>query len=245
MAGAGEAAAASSEKDTNPAPWEFRISPFGWAPTNINFHVKDGAVNEHLNISLDDIANTVKGILEIRGEVRKGRVGSFVSFMYIELNGRTGNQISIDVDDSVYYWNYGVTYEVGRWKLGDTSDAPVVTVEPFVGGSTLRDSIVINTLGREADVELEFTTPVAGVNTYVDIDEHWNFIFMANYGGFDVDDVHRTWNVVGGVGYRFNIGRHPANFQVGYRALEIDYRANGADLDITAAGPVVGLSFDF
>jgi len=37
------------------------------------------------------------------------------------------------------------------WKLGAAADAPVVTVEPFIGGSTLRDSRVINTLGRPAE----------------------------------------------------------------------------------------------
>ncbi len=134
---------------------------------------------------------------------------------------------------------------MGRWKLGDAVNAPVVTIEPFVGGSTLHDSIRINTLSREDDVELDFTTPVAGVNAYVDFNQRWNFIFSANYGGFDVDDVHRTWAVVGTAGYRFNIGKKPANFLFGYKALEIDYRTDGADLDITAAGPIVGLSFDF
>jgi hypothetical protein len=94
--------AVSAENDTDPVPWEFRVTPFGWAPTDINFHVKDGDVNEHLNISLDELANTMKGVAELRGEVRKGKIGSFVSFMYIELNGETGNRVWISREILLY-----------------------------------------------------------------------------------------------------------------------------------------------
>jgi hypothetical protein len=94
--------AVSAENDTDPVPWEFRVTPFGWAPTDINFHVKDGDVNEHLNISLDELANTMKGVAELRGEVRKGKIGSFVSFMYIELNGEKGNRVWISREILLY-----------------------------------------------------------------------------------------------------------------------------------------------
>ena len=226
-------------------PWRFRLIPFGWAPSNINFHVKDGPVNEHLNLSLDDLAGAIKGIAELQGEVRKGPIGGFVSMMYLQLNGNTGNLIKIDANDQVYFWNYGLTYEAGRWNLGDAPGSPSVKVEPFVGGRTLRDSIRLNTFGRTKNVELEFTVPVAGVKTYWDLDKHWNLALAGDYGGFDVDGVNETWMVTGVVGYRFDIRGHPANVMAGYRTLFIDYEEDGAELDINAHGPIFGLAIDF
>jgi hypothetical protein len=226
-------------------PWRFRVIPFAWAPSNVDFHVKDGQVNEHANLSLDDLLGAFEGGAEVRGEVRKGPIGGFVSLIYLELNGDTGNQVNIDVDDQVFLWNYGLTYEVGRWNLGDTPESPAVTVEPFVGGRTLRDSVRINVLGRTDDVELDFTTPIIGVNTYWDLDKHWNFIFIGDYGGFGVDNVHATWQVTGAVGYRFDILGLPANVMAGYRKLFVDYRNDGAELEINVHGPIVGFAIDF
>jgi hypothetical protein len=233
--------ATSSKDATGKAPWEFRLTPFAWAPSEVDFHVKDGPVNEHLNVSLDDLAGAAEGAAEIRGDVHKGRFGAFVSAIYMELNGNTGDAIKIDVDDSVYFWFYGVSYALEPWHFGDA----VATVEPFVGGRTLRDSIKLNTLGVDRSVELEFTTPVVGVTASVDFNERWNFFFEADYGGFDVDHVNVNWNVEGGVGYRFHIRSQPANLLVGYRKYFLDYEKGGAELDINAHGPVVGLALDF
>ena len=238
---ASAADATSTKNDTGKAPWKFRVTPFAWAPSEVDFHVKDGPVNEHLNVSLDDLAGAAKGAAEIRGDVHKGRFGAFVSAIYMELNGNTGDAIKIDVDDSVYFWFYGVSYALEPWHFGDA----VAIVEPFVGGRTLRDSIKLNTLGVDRNVELEFTTPVVGVTATVDFNERWNFFFEADYGGFDVDHVNVNWNVEGGVGYRFHIRSQPANLLVGYRKYFLDYEKGGAELDINAHGPVVGLALDF
>jgi hypothetical protein len=226
-------------------PWRFRLMPFGWAPSEVDFHVKDGQTNEHAGLSLDDLAGALEGAVEVRGEVRKGPIGGFVSLVYLELDGDTGNRVNIDVDDQVFLWNYGLTYEVGRWNLGDTPGSPAVTVEPSVALRTLRDSISVNIAGRTKDVELDFTTPTIGVNTYWDLGKHWNFIFMGDYGGFNVDNVHETYQVTGLVGYRFDILGLPANVVAGYRKLFVDYRNDGADLEINAHGPMVGVAIDF
>jgi hypothetical protein len=226
-------------------PWRFRVTPFGWAPSEVDFHVKDGQTDEHASLSLDDLASALKGAAEVRGEVRKGPFGAFVSMMAMELNADVGNRISIDVDDTVFLWDYGLTYEVGRWNLGDTPESPAVTVEPFAGGRTLRDSIRINVLGRTTNVELDFTTPVVGLKTFWDLDKNWNFILVGDYGGFDVDDVHETWQITAVVGYRFEMFGLPTNFMAGYRKLFIDYRKNGAELEIDVHGPIVGLAIDF
>jgi hypothetical protein len=228
----------STEDGTDKAPWKFRVTPFAWAPSEVDFHVKDGPVNEHLNLSLDDLAGAMEGAAEFRAEVHKGRFGAFVSTIYMELNGNTGDAIKIDVDDSVYFWFYGVSYALEPWHFGET----VVTVEPFVGGRTLRDSIRLNTQGVDREVELEFTTPVVGVTASADFNERWNIFLEADYGGFDVNV---QWNAEAGVGYRFHIRSQPLNLLVGYRKWFLDYEKGGAELDINAHGPIVGLAFDF
>jgi hypothetical protein len=94
-------------------------------------------------------------------------------------------------------------------------------------------------------VELEFTTPVVGVNTYMDLDKHWNLYFYGYYGGFNVDNVDTTWQATLAAGYRFDIRGLPANFMLGYKKLFINYQEDGLELDINAHGSIAGLAIDF
>jgi hypothetical protein len=227
------------------APWSFRVIPFAWIPSEIDFQVKDGPINEHASLSTSDLLGVLEAAAEFQGEVRKGPIGGFISLIYLTLNGETGDRATIDVDDDVFLWNYGITFEVADWSLGAEPSSPNVRLEPFGGGRTLADSIRVNTVGRTRDVELNFTTPVVGLKTYWDLDEHWNLELAGDYGGFGVDDVRATWQVTGVAGYRFDAWGVPVNFLAGYRYLYINYKKDGVELDVDGHGPIVGLALEF
>jgi hypothetical protein len=60
-------------------------------------------------------------------------------------------------------------------------------------------------------------------------------------GGFGASsDV--TWDVMGGVGYQYS---DSVSFNLGYRALGVDYDHDGFVYDIVQQGPILGAVFRF
>lgn len=233
-------------------PWRFRLQPYGWIPwIPIKAELEDSNTRSG-TITLDDILKDLKFLFEGTVQVRKGPFGVYLDTLGIGLvgNEEVDDAIRLKVDDDAFLWNYGLSFEAGRVPFGDDAGGAGVAFEPYVGLRTLRDSIEVelNFSGSQVadrNVELDFTVPVVGLRTYWDLTERWNLYASADIGGWDVEDVHRTWQAVSGVGYKFHIGSVPANFLAGYRTLHVDYREDGADLRITVHGPIVSLALDF
>ena len=63
------------------------------------------------------------------------------------------------------------------------------------GATAKRSSMLFATLAVLGITALAVahTRAEAGVNTCVDIDERWNLLFIATYGGFRMAHVHQTW----------------------------------------------------
>jgi hypothetical protein len=228
-------------------PWRFFVAPYAWLPDKLRFHVDSGGQSGSVNLGLNDLWDALEGAAEIETEVRKGTFGAYFDFIWISLdfNKRAG-PFSLKVDDRAVLMNYGASYELGRWKLGDGPRAPVVTVEPYAGGRSLVDHVKLDFQRFPGDtVKINFTAPVLGVRTLWDLTERWNLRISGDYGGFGIDHARATWQAFAGVGYRFHIRGIRTNFLVGYRALGINFKESGVRLKMVGRGPIAGLGFEF
>jgi hypothetical protein len=98
---------------------------------------------------------------------------------------------------------------------------------------------------RKFTPEISFIAPVVGLRTLWDLTDRLNLRIAGDYGGFDVDDLKQTYNVVGAVGWRFRPKQNvPINVFAGYRYLYVDYE-KVAELEVSIQGPFVGLAFEF
>ena len=147
--------------------------------------------------------------------------------------------------------DYGVAYEIGKWRLGEAADSPTVTVEPFVGGLYFHDNIKIDVTpglldrGLKIRKTIEFNTPIVGLNTLLRFNDRWSFRVSGNYGVFNASEVNRTWQGIGLLGYHFKMGDVPSQVFVGYRYLHVDLENDPIELEVDVKGPLVGFGFEF
>ena len=231
-------------------PWRFRAALNGWLPTTINISVKAGGESGSTTEGLDWLVARLDYLAPFNGEVRKGSFGFFAHTFFFKVHGtRDAGIARINWNDEGFWIDTGLSYELGRWALGDGPRAPELTIEPFVAARLIRQSVDVDF--QRLDIEDESDTfstyvPIIGLRAFLDLTEHWNLHFEGDYGGFGVGDNHQTWHALGLVGYRWpGWGLH-WNLQAGYRALRVfDLRTSNYEAREDVFGPNLMLSVDF
>ena len=227
--------------------WRFRIAINGWAPNVIQFNAKTDSRSGYLDEDLGWLLRNLKYYVPVDFEVRKGSFGAFFHTLFLGLNGKTDviGPIELAWNSSIYLFDIGLSYELGRWRLGEGSSGPEITLEPFAEARVIYGPVDISILGRSPEGDLSSAVPVVGLRAFIDLNEHWNLQFQGDYGGFGVDDNHQTWQAVGLIGYRWpGWGAH-WNLQVGYRAMRLFDLRSAADITFDARGAVVVFGVEF
>lgn len=99
----------------------------------------------------------------------------------------------------------------------------------------LREGVLPGTLASQKS---DWADAVIGMRWDTRFAGEWEAFASADVGGGGSDV---SWQVFGGLGYRFKWGSVVA----GYRYLHIDYEKSSAKLDAAIAGPFIGASFTF
>jgi hypothetical protein len=66
-----------------------------------------------------------------------------------------------------------------------------------------------------------------------------------SYGGWDVDDVNKTYDFIGDIGYRFKMWNVSSKVYAGYRYLNIEYEKKPVKLEVDVKGPFFGIGWEF
>ena len=215
----------------------------------IKVRVKADGKTDTIQKSLDWLLDHLDYDIPINGEVRKGSFGFFVHTFFFKVSGKPTGFSDIRWSDEGFWIDTGLSYELGRWALGDGPRAPELTIEPFVAARLIRQKVKLRfgRLGVTPSSD-EFSTyePIIGLRTFWDLTEHWNLHFEGDFGGFGVDDNHSTWHVLGLVGYRWPGWGVHWNLQAGYRQLRVfDLRPGGFTATEDVSGPNVLIGIDF
>jgi hypothetical protein len=230
--------------------WRFRLALNGWIPDSIPIHADAGNQSGSDTLDIGWLLDHLGYALPLNGEVRKGAFGLYLHTIAFKFVGTVdAGPASIRFDDHGALIDVGLSYELGRWRLGEGSGAPVLTVEPIVGARLLYDPVDVDLtrVGISESIDsFSNYVPDIGIRAFVDLTEHWNLEVGGDYGGFGVDDNHETWQAVGLIGYRWLRWCVGWNFQVGYRAMRVfDLRKGVADIQLDVRGPDVILGVEF
>ena len=225
--------------------WRGRISVNAWLINEIDIFIDD----EHINLGLGWLITNLEYIFPVDVEVRKGSFGVFAHTLFWELKG--GEQIlgglaSANWNDKGYWIDTGLSYELASWKLTDEPGGPAVTLEPFAAARLVRDPVEVTLpISGTKITGFNSVSPIIGLRTFWDLDEHWNLRVEGDYGGFGVDDNRRTWQAVGLIGYRWRGWGTSWNLQVGYRATTLfKLEVPGGTVRQEARGPNIVFSVE-
>jgi hypothetical protein len=239
------------------APWRFDVNLYFWTlsvPATIEN--KDGSREIDVNVSFHDLLKYMNFGIMGEAEVHKGPVGLFVSPMYGDLEestnftGPLGNDNNATGYIKMSVIDYGISYQVAHWKLGNGADAPVLTLEPYGGYRYFYDKTTIklysSALNRTVKTSTTsiINTPILGARAVLDLTKRWYFTAAGDYG-WNVEDVVNTWQAIGLVGYRFKMGKFPSKVFAGTRYLHLSTDDGTVKANLALKGPLVGLGMEF
>jgi hypothetical protein len=227
--------------------WRFRIAINGWATNVIHIEAQTDSKSGYLDEDLGWVLKRLEYIVPLDFEVRKGSFGVFFHSLFVGLSGEIDviGPLEFNWDGPLFLLDIGLSYELGRWRLGEGSRGPEITLEPFAEARVIYGPVDIAIRDLAKEVDLSSTAPVVGLRAFIDLTEHWNLQFQGDYGGFGVDDNHQTWQAVGLIGYRWpGWGAH-WNLQVGYRAMRLFDLRKAADILMDGRGANILFGVEF
>jgi hypothetical protein len=218
------------------------LTLYGWLPWI------DGDVGVRgagpVDVSLDphDILENLNMTFMGSGEIRWGPVGLFGDLVYMDL-GATQATPGPLFDDATAGLSMTIGTIAGTYQLYEQGNDWL----QVVGGArfyNIKADIDLSggiLAGRSAEGSLDWVDPMVGLRGRKELDPNWFLTGSALVGGFGVGS-ELSWDVFGGVGYKFN---ESVSMTAGYRALGIDYSDGGTVIDLVTQGPLVALTFSF
>lgn len=215
--------------------WEFRFTPYVWAPS-LNTELTIGS-NPPVDSNADplDLLDLLDFAFLATGEVRKGDWGVIAEFNYLALSHDATIAGGLGGADAKLEGVMGGAALAYRF-YGDDSAA----VDVF-GGFRIWSLEATIDFDRLPSVSRKktFIDPIFGLRGSFDLNEHFFVGGLAEIGGFGAGS-ELQWELVGRAGYRIS---DTVNAAIGYRHLALDFDNGRLDLDVTMTGPFLAIDF--
>ena len=112
------------------------------------------------------------------------------------------------------------------------------------GTVTLPDGTVLQgSRSTSIDEEEIWGEPFIGLRVGVDFTQRFGMSLRGDIGGFGVAGSEFSWQILGGLGYKFHTGSWNGTALLGFRSLAQDYEDDGFKWDMTTYGPILGVQF--
>jgi len=238
--------------------WTFNAYIDFWIPKAPLTMSIDGNIVERPE-NLNTILDSMKLFAALRFNAHKGPLGVFVNpIVYKGTWDKVKVQLPLEerdgsISESVWLVDYGMSYQIGRWDLGQDGKSRVVSLEPYAGFRFLHDNITLEVEpgligdGFVTHKTISSNAPIIGLQSSFQLNDNWDFLLQGDYGGFDVDDMDNTYLMASYFNYDFKWRKLNSKFFFGYRFLhlEIDHKAEDVALKVNVQGPILGLGFAF
>jgi len=219
--------------------WSTRLTLYGWLPSISGSQSGPDDVPV-VELEATNLFEAVQGAFFGTAEVRKGKIGFLIDYVYADLgsDGTTKRlNLPVDVGTTVSMGTLAVAYRVDERE--NSSVDVFGGARPFsveAGGSLTLP--VVGKIDRSKTVE--WVDPLIGVRGHYQFAEDWGVTGVFDVGGFRSGDT--TWEAIATVNYDFN---DTVSGLLGYRYLSIDYESDDIKLDLALQGPMLGVSFNF
>lgn len=222
--------------------WQFMIEPYLWAP-GINTTSTNGIdVSIDIPTALSDLKFAIMGVVG----VQKGKWSFMIDTFYADLQDTNDSSVNgirraIDFQTEVKLKAWIVTPVIGytlidydKSKLDIVAGARYLKPELYVSVNSDRDSAI----NPEISGYDEYWDGIVGLKGEFSLYEQ---LFMPLYLDIGTGDSDFTWQVAGGLGYRFG----SCDVVAGYRYMSWDFKDSSFLKDLNLSGPYLGVKFVF
>jgi hypothetical protein len=233
---------AGSTADDTSSQWHFSLAPYVWTPrTTMTLGV--GPVSRSTTIDFIDILPQLHFAAAGHFEATYDAWTGFLDLYYYSVGkSETRNGVSVSTGLQNGFFEFGGTYRLGPVSLGNAGH---LTFEPLVGARFIWVHASLGFPNQKPTGSGNVLDPMVGGRVTYHITDTVALWFRGDAAGFGISDdqTHLTYNLLGGVEWRFS---KPASAIVGWRYMNIDgphQRRINQDLELN--GPFMAVNFHF
>jgi hypothetical protein len=225
------------------AETEWLVAPYIWL-SDITLDQSSGVSG---GISASDLLDKTDSAGMIRIEAARNRWGFTADYLWVGLS----ESVTIPLPPPFLGFGLNAELDVSIFELGgffrpSGSDSGIDYLFGLRNINVDKTLIAIPPLGGPAqrfDGDSDFTDVFGGARYLHRINDNWDLNLRGDYS---FGDSEGTWNLLAGIGYRFN---KTFALNLGYRHLAIEFEDNvsgGVETtDIELSGPLLGFLFRF
>ncbi len=234
-------------EEMSPDRWQFSANIYAWMPA-LKGQTTTG---KDVDISFNDIVNNLDFTFMGGVAARKNKLSLMVDVIYMDLEDTSsstlfsGNLINLsltNVELKSWVVTPMVAYNVvqsDRLKLDLLAGARYFYLKAI---SDFKAQGPLETRKYSVSGSTDYWNGIVGAMGQIKVNEKWYLPFQCDVGTGDLD---LTWQVFGGVGYKFT----NLDLVAGYRHLEFDFDSSdkGGEVlnDLYISGPMVGIRYFF
>jgi hypothetical protein len=252
------AAAQTSQANWGSGKWQFGATIYAYLPS-IGGSTKFPAVTDgsSINISSDQIIDSLKFTFMGSLDVHNGRWGAFTDVIYLDVGGSksqtrdfsignigipAGASADLDLDLKGWVWTVAGEYRVAAdpaWTMDVLAGARMLDIEEKLSYAFSGNLGPISPAGRTGTSEVNQTLwdGIVGVKGRYAFgaNREWVVPFYADVGTGQSD---LTWQAAAGIGYAFRWGEIVAM----WRYLDYNMKADKPIEDVNFNGPMFGVT---
>jgi len=245
LAGLGLGAAVTAGSAHAQSQWDYSLSVYGWF-TGLSAELETRFGDVEADLTFGDIWEQLNIAAFASFEARNGRWALVTDLNFASLTAEEDTPSGLAFSDVEVDTRLTVFSAVAAYAVVDRPDLRV----DLAGGFRYYDigiDVALNAAAaandRSASFDDSWIDPVVGARMRADVSDAWSVDGFADVGGFGVGDASDlSWQVYGGVGYRFN---ETWTLRGGYRYLSIEKEIGGRDTRLELYGPVLGVTARF
>jgi hypothetical protein len=242
--------ASASEK--GPDDWKFTLLLYGWFPSidaSATFN-NVGTGGPDVNVDTSDLITKLNFVFMGAFEAKKGKWGAFTDLLYMNISDEGTANVNIAGSPSLPV-NADNSLKGTVWTLAGEYAAvenPSVQFNLVAGLRYFSMKPEMNLKfdgplppelpGRNISKRIDAWDGIVGVKGAFAFGKGW---FIPYYADIGTGESKLTWQMLGGVGYRYKW----FDIRGVYRHLDYDLDREDVDLDLGFSGPAVVLGFHF
>ncbi|MBA4500842.1 outer membrane beta-barrel protein [Marinobacterium sp. 3-1745] len=218
--------------------WKGQLTPYLWASgLGGDLRPFQGAPTLSFDKSFSDVMDDLDGALFLSGYARQNRFVLLGDYSYSSSSKQ--GKIAPGLPARGKLSQRSMTLAAGYRAI--SSDE--MTLDVLAGLRAWNLKVKTSVAGGmvQASPSESFVDPLMALRANIALSPQWSTILYVDAGGFGAGS-DRTYQVVATVNYQMNDQLY---LSAGYRKLNVDYRSGGTKVDVTMAGPLLGMTWRF